>query len=355
MHYQTTRSMKAMKLTGIREMEMMEVPKPEIAEDTDVLIRMGTVGVCGSDIHYYTTGKIGKQVVQYPFAVGHEGAGIVEETGSSVKRVRPGDRIAIDPAMPCFHCDQCRAGRPHTCRNLKFLGCPGQAEGCLSEYIVMPESSCFPLSKNLNLDRGALSEPLSIGVYGVKQSVPMQGQKIGILGFGPVGMSVLLPARAKGVEKVYISDKIDKRLELARENGADWAGNADKQDIVQEISGREPLLLDAVFECCGQQTAMDQAVDLLKPGGKIMIIGIPEIDRWSFSVDELRHKEITITNVRRQVDCVQPTLDMLSSKEIDADPMITHRFSFPETKNAFDLVAAYRDGVMKAMIDIAPR
>src|SRR4030065_2680169 len=126
--------MKSIMLTGIRQMEMKTVADPVIVNDTDVLIRMERVGVCGSDVHYYTTGRIGSQVVKYPFMVGHEGAGIVKETGERVTRVKPGDRIAIEPAMPCWACDQCLSGRHHTCRKLLFLGWPGQAEGCLTEF-----------------------------------------------------------------------------------------------------------------------------------------------------------------------------------------------------------------------------
>ncbi len=343
--------MKTMVLTGIKEMEMREVPKPMVVNDKDVLIKMKTIGVCGSDVHYYTTGKIGSQVVKYPFPVGHEGAGEVVEVGNAVTRVKPGDRIAIEPAMPCFECDQCLEGRIHTCRNLRFLGCPGQAEGCLSEYIVMPETSCIPISENLSYDEAAISEPLAIGLYAVKQSVPMKGKKIGVLGFGPIGMSVLLPALAQGAEKVYVTDKIPERLKLARKAGAEWAGNPDKEDVVGEIIGKESEMLDVVFECCGQQDAIENAIDLLKPGGKLMIIGIPEFDRWSFPVDKLRHKEITITNVRRQVDCVEPSLEMMENGTIDVSLMPTHRYKFEDTKEAFDLVTEYKDGVMKAMID----
>jgi len=116
--------MKAMALTGIRQLEIREKPVPGLVKPDEVLIRMKSTGICGSDIHYYREGKIGSQVVQYPFTVGHEGAGIVEKTGSAVKRLKPGDRVAIDPAMPCYNCDQCRQKRFHTCRNIKFLGCP---------------------------------------------------------------------------------------------------------------------------------------------------------------------------------------------------------------------------------------
>jgi L-iditol 2-dehydrogenase len=343
--------MKAMMLTGIREMEMRDVPTPSILNDDDVLIKMKTLGVCGSDIHYYVSGKIGSQVVQYPFTVGHEGAGQVEAVGKGVSKVKPGDRIAIEPAMPCGECDQCLAGRPHTCRKLRFLGCPGQAEGCLSEFIVMPEASCFKISESMSYDQAAISEPLAIGVYAVKQSIPMKGAKVGILGFGPIGMSVLLSALAMGAEEVYVTDKIDERLKTARESGAVFTANPDSEDVVEKIAARVPELLDVVFECCGQQDAIDNAVDLLKPGGKLLVIGIPEFDRWSFPVDKSRHKELTIQNVRRQNEAVQPALDMLESGEIRVEAMATHRFSFKDTKKAFDLVAGYGDGVMKAMID----
>ncbi len=343
--------MKAMMLTGIRQMEMKEVSTPAILNDRDVLIKMKTLGVCGSDIHYYVSGKIGSQVVDYPFTVGHEGAGEVEAVGKGVSTVLPGDRIAIEPAMPCWECDQCLEGRPHTCRNLRFLGCPGQAEGSLSEYIVMPESSCFKIEDEMSYDEAAISEPLAIGLYAVKQSIPMKGARVGILGFGPIGMSVLLPALAMGASEVYVTDKIDERLRIAEKSGASLTANPDREDVVEKISGKAPELLDVVFECCGQQDAIDNAVDLLKPGGKLMVIGIPEFDRWSIPVDISRRKELCIQNVRRQNEAVQLALDMMASGEISVAAMATHRFSFENSKEAFDLVAAYGDGVMKAMID----
>ncbi len=343
--------MKSMMLTGIRQMEMKDVPAPEIIKDSDVLIRLKVLAVCGSDVHYYVSGKIGSQVVEYPFPVGHECAGIVEKVGSSVKNVKPGDRIAVEPAMSCNECDQCKSGRPHTCRNLTFLGCPGQADGSLSEFIVMPEHSCFPIPDHMTFDQAAISEPLAIGVYAVNRSIPMKDAKIGILGFGPIGMSVQLPAIAKGAEKIYATDKIDDRLHIARESGATYAGNVTNTDVAKEILELEPQGLDVIFECCGQQEAIEQAFDLLKPGGVLMLIGIPEFDRWSFPVDKGRHKEVTIINVRRQNGAVEETLDILANGTVDVSNMPTHRFSFADTKKAFDLVASYGDGVMKAMID----
>ncbi|MCU0457312.1 MAG: alcohol dehydrogenase catalytic domain-containing protein, partial [Bacteroidales bacterium] len=318
--------MKAMMLTGIRKMEMKEVPDPVISNSGDVRIRMSVVGICGSDIHYYTQGNIGSQKVTFPFTLGHEGAGVVVETGTAVTRVRPGDVVAIEPAMPCGKCDQCVSGRSHTCRKLKFLGCPNQAEGCLSEYIVMPEHCCFPLTGNLIPDHGSISEPLAIGVYSVKKGGDIKGLRIGILGYGPIGMSVMLAAKAEAAGPVYVTDKIDERLAVAAKERAAYTGNPLKENIVQSIKKQEPLGLDVVFECCGQQEAIDQAVDLMKPGGKIMVVGIPEFDRWSLNVENTRRHEIMIQFIRRQVDCTGEAIELMKNGKIDTSNMITHRF-----------------------------
>jgi len=342
---------KAMKLIGIEQMEMQDEAKPAIEKDNDVLIKMSAVGVCGSDVHYYVSGKIGSQVVQYPFAVGHEGAGVVEEVGASVKNLKAGDRVAIDPAMSCGDCDQCKAGRHHTCRELLFLGCPGQIEGCLKEYIVMGEASCFKIKGSMTMEQAAVSEPLAIGVYSVKQSIPMQGAKVGILGAGPIGMCVRVSAKAEGAEKIYVTDKIDERISIAKKAGACWTGNPEREDIAAKILERQPSGLDVVFECCGEQDAINEAIEILKPGGKLMVVGIPQVDRISFSIDKIRRKEICIQNVRRQCDCVQAAIDMIDEKVIDAGFMVTHRFGFEDCREAFDLVKDYKNGVVKAIIN----
>ncbi|MDR1666218.1 MAG: alcohol dehydrogenase catalytic domain-containing protein [Bacteroidales bacterium] len=342
--------MKSMQLTGIRKMALMDIQKPDIHLDTDVLIRMQAVGICGSDVHYYVSGKIGSQVVQYPFPVGHEGAGIVEETGSAVSGFRAGDRIAIDPAMPCGECDQCRGGRPHTCRNLRFLGCPGQADGCLSEYIVMPQRSCLPIPDRLSFEEATISEPLAIGLYAVQMAGDIKGKNVAVLGSGPIGLSVAAGLKLAGARHIYITDKIDARLSIALASGADVACNILRNDIVGCVKKDTPQMLDLVFECCGQQEALEQAIHLLQPGGQLLIIGIPEFSHFSFPVDELRHKEITIRNVRRQNGCDKKAIKLLANGSVKAAHWITHRFGLETCPSAFDLVAGYRDGVMKAMI-----
>jgi len=342
---------KAFKLTALREMTLLDAPDPVVRLPTDVLVKLGAVGVCGSDIHYYATGRIGCQVVEYPFTVGHECAGTVIEVGDAVTRVRVGQRVAIEPAMTCGKCDQCRSGRENTCRHNRFLGCPGQAEGSLSEYIVMPQENCFQIDDKLGMGAATVSEPLAIGVYAVRQSGLARKAKIGILGMGPIGRTVLLPALHEGCSAAYCTDKIDERCAAAERAGAAWVGNPRREDVVAAILEREPLGLDIVFECCGQQEALDQAISLLRPGGTLLLIGIPEVDRVSFTPEKMRRKELTLVNVRRQRGCVPAALELIGQRRADVDAMITHHFPFAETDAAFDLVANYRDGVVKAMIE----
>jgi L-iditol 2-dehydrogenase len=342
--------MKAAFLTGIGTFETRKTPDPEITRPADVLIRIKMVGVCGSDIHYHTTGRIGSQIIQFPFIVGHEAAGIVERVGPKVTRVKPGQRIAIDPAVYCGQCDQCRAGRENTCRKLLFLGCPGQLSGALCEHLVLPEICCFPIKARTTFEQAVLCEPLAIAIYAVEQAQLPPGATVAILGAGPIGMSVFHVLRANHVGAVFITDKIPERLKFARILKPRYCGNPGRADVVAEISRAEPLLMDAVFECSGDRAAYDHAVALVKPGGTLALVGIPEFDDVSFPIHELRRKEITITNVRRQAHCTQRAIDFLESGRLNLDAMATHHFSLEETGRAFDLVANYRDGVMKAMI-----
>ncbi len=343
--------MKAVMLTGIGQMELRDVPEPKIEKNTDVLLKIDWVGICGSDVHYYETGKIGEQVVKYPFIVGHECAATVKAVGSSVTRVRAGDIVVVDPAVSCHKCNQCRMGRENTCYNLRFLGTPGQGNGCLCEYIIMPEENCFPTEGKITLEQGVLCEPLAIAVYSVKNSYLPRDADVAVLGAGPVGLCCMVAAKAAGISTCYMTEKIPERIDIARRSGVAWVGNPTTQNVVSEILERQPGGMDVVYECAGQQETIDQAIELLKPGGKLMLIGIPRIERISFLIDKLRRKELTIINVRRQNKCTQAAIDLIATGKVSVDFMITHRFALEQTKKAFDMVVDYRDGVVKALIE----
>ena len=343
--------MKSAQLTGIRNIAIRDIPKPQLTSDHDVLLRIGAVGICGSDIHYYVDGRIGDQMLKYPVTPGHEFSATVVQTGDKVTSLAPGDRVAVEPALACGECDQCMGGRQNTCRNLLFTGAPGQAPGSTSEFLVMPEQNCIKIPDSMTFAQAALAEPLSIAIYTLGYLDHRSVQSAAILGAGPIGLSVLLEAKYRGVERLYVTDKLEERLQVARRAGACWAGNPDQSDIVADILAKEPLQLDTVIECCGDQQAIDQAVDLLKPGGLLLIVGIPAEEQISFNINKIRRKEITIQSVRRQNECLRPAVGRIASGAINVDFMITHRGGLQEVRDLYDLVADYRDGVIKAVIE----
>jgi threonine dehydrogenase-like Zn-dependent dehydrogenase len=179
-----------------------------------------------------------------------------------------------------------------------------------------------------------------------------ENAKIAILGSGPIGLSCMAAAQAEHAKAIYMTDKIEQRMEVAQKAGAVWVGNPEKGDIVKAILEQEPLGIDVVYECAGEQSTLDEAIELLRPGGRVILIGAPRIERVSFIIDKLRRNEITLVNIRRQNNCTQQAIDLIASGKTKVDFMITHRFKFEQTQDAFCLVAEYRDGVIKALIEL---
>ena len=344
--------MKALALTAVKKLELREVPEPARPGPRDALLEIAAVGVCGSDLHYFNHGRIGSLMVQYPMILGHECSARVLEVGSEVRRVKPGDRIAVEPAVSCGVCDQCRAQRRHTCRQLSFLGCPGQLPGCLCERLVLPEECCFPIAPATTLDQAALVEVLSIAVYAVRRGDVRSGVAVGILGAGPIGLALLLVLRQAGIRTICVTEPLAARRALAEKLGAVWAGDPYAADAAQALGRREPLGLDVVFECCGRQEAVDDALRLLKPGGTLVMVGIPTVDRISLAMDLARRKEIRFQNVRRQNGCLPAALELIERDRLPVQQLHTHTFPFDRAAEAFDLVANYRDGVIKALIHV---
>ena len=346
--------MKVAYFTALRQLELRDEPEPELTQPGAVLLRIDRVGVCGSDVHYYMNGRIGDQIVQYPATVGHECSATVVQAGSTVERRKPGDRVAVDPAMVCGTCDQCRAGRLNTCRNLQFMGCPGQAPGAFAEYRVVPAENCLRIPDSMSLDQAVLVEPLTVGMHAVRLGEVYPAARVAVLGAGPIGLSVLLFAKVTAPSTIYMTDLIDERLEVARKSGADWTGNPKQEDVVEGIIQREPWGLDLVFECSGDPTCIEQGLDLLTPGGTLVLVGIPAPPQVSFDIHAMRRKELTFKNVRRQKGCMAPVIRLVAEGHVDTGPLLTHRFPLEQIRDAFELVADYRYGVIKAVIELSP-
>jgi threonine dehydrogenase-like Zn-dependent dehydrogenase len=223
-------------------------------------------------------------------------------------------------------------------------------DGCLAEFFILPERNCFLLPDPMAMTEAALVEPLSIAVYALEMWGGILNQSVGILGSGPIGLCVLISARSLGIHKIFMTDKVEERIHAALNAGALWAGNPDKQDIVTEILKWQPEGLDAVFACCGDPAAFDQGTELLKPGGKLFILGIPLAERVSFNISQLRRKEIAIQNVRRQNRVTEKAIHLIASRYLDVAFLVTHKFRLEEAQEAFETAASYKNGILKAMI-----
>jgi len=214
----------------------------------------------------------------------------------------------------------------------------------------MPEENCSRVPEGLPLELAVLAEPLSIALHARHQAGALADKTIGIFGVGPIGLSILAVTRPATTGRIFVTDKIETRLAAALTRGANWTGNPDRIDVAAAIAKQHPPGLDVVFECCGQPEALDQAVTVLGPGGVLVLVGIPAGDRISLDISAIRRKEITIMNVRRQNNCVRPALELLSARPSDFTSLITHRFALADIGRAYDTVAGYRDGVIKALV-----
>ncbi len=341
--------MKTVKITGIQQVEVVNASSEQTLKANEVKVAVKTVGVCGSDIHYYKEGNIGSQIVDFPWGVGHEGAGQIVEVGAQVTTLKSGDRVAIEPNMYCGECSECRKGRQHTCLNQRFLGCPGQVEGCMVEYINLPSYCCEKVPENISFQLAAFAEPLSIGLYAFKLSeMSQQENNIAILGSGPIGLSVLASCLKNKQTKLAVTDLLGYRIEFAKAVGAKLACHPTEEDQIMDFVD---VGYDIVFECCGKQEALDQALRILKPGGKLVFVGIPETQSLSYNMDLMRRKEICVQNVRRQNNCFTEAIQMIAEDPGYFEQMITHNYSVNEADEAFKCVAEYSNNVIKAMVN----
>jgi len=339
--------MRALYLHAPGFFQFRETCPPEAPDDW-ARVRMRYTGICGSDIHYFTTGRIGDQVVTSPFVLGHEGSGeILDGRG----RFDPGLQVYIEPAIPCHRCDQCLSGRENTCRSLKFLGNPLETEGCMREEIAMPQECIVPIPAWMPLEEAVLLEPLSIGLYAVERAGAPGDSQAAIVGAGPIGLSVLLSLADTGPRRIFVSEPIEARRRAAAALGAAAVFAPEAGGAAAEVYDASRGGADLAFECAGTQEAIDDAARMLKPGGTLVLIGIPEgADRVTYDPHLMRRREINVLNVRRQNRMVERAIALLGRRRDTASVLITHRFPAAEAARAFSLVQRKEDGAIKVLL-----
>jgi L-iditol 2-dehydrogenase len=334
--------MKAAHIYGVRDIRLQDDPIPDLAPG-EVLIQVKAVGVCGSDLHWFEEGGTGDAVLETSLVPGHEFAGVVA-SGSG-----QGARVALDPAIPCGTCEYCREGNPNFCQRGRFAGF-GPTHGAMREYIAWPADNLYPLPVTLSFTDGAMLEPLGTAMHAIDLAHLRLGNDVGVFGCGPIGLLAIQLLRSMGAVRIFATDKLAHRLEAARAWGASEVfladGGKEAERILAATGGRG---LDAALEISNEGPAVEAAVAAAKPGGTIVLVGIPSDDRTSFRASTARRKGLTLRLSRRMKHTYRRAISLVVNERVDVRAVVTHTFSLEEAKQAF-AVAARREG-LKVVIE----
>jgi L-iditol 2-dehydrogenase len=344
-----SKTMRAVKWYGPRDLRLAEAPMPEPGPG-EALIRVETTGICGSDMHYYAEGRIGNNVVDEEIILGHEFAGIVEDVYDDADGDLIGQRVAVEPGIPCGACEWCRKGRYNVCQSMRFPGGPG-VNGSLCDFITAPAKNCYPVPRSFSADAAAMMEPLAVAVHSVELARIEPGDTVAILGLGPVGLLTAQAAKAAGVERVFGTDLHEYRVGAGAANGVDAAfiaGIDAETAIMDETGGRG---VDIVIDCARSGDTPAIACRIARPAGRIVLTGISGNEEDAFAVGHARRKELSMTWCRRFLFNFPASIALAAQGRVDVESMVTHHFPLEQTPEAFEMVDHARDGVLKAAVD----
>jgi L-iditol 2-dehydrogenase len=331
------------KLVSIGKMAIIEEDVPTVGEG-EVRVGIRSVGICGSDIHYFLEGGLGSFKQTLPMPMGHEPAGVVVE--SRAEGFSKGDRVAIEPGRACFTCDWCTKGKQNLCRNMRFMG--ANAPGALADYVVVHPSQLAKISNETSFDIAALIEPLGVALHAFNLIRPQITQAAVIFGSGPIGLCLMRVLQRAGMKDVYMVDNLPYRIRFAEQMGA--AGSFLFKDAIKEIkqltAGKGVMY---AFDAAGTQDSISACTELISTGGTIGLLGIPTVDFLEYNPHQIRVKEVVIQNVRRSNQTIHDCLKLFGD-DAELQKLITHTFDFNDVQKGFDLVSKYGDGVIKCVI-----
>ncbi|MFN8379967.1 MAG: alcohol dehydrogenase catalytic domain-containing protein [Anaerolineae bacterium] len=350
-------TMRAARLVGPRQMVVEEVALPHAPKPGEVRIAVTVVGVCGSDLHNYEDARIGDTVIESPLILGHEFAGVVVEAAADAldgndQPLQVGQRVAVDPATPCWRCELCEAGHPNLCRRLHFCGLYPD-DGALCEQMNVPARSCFPVPDELSAAAAALLEPLGVALHAVNLAHVRLGDTVVVQGCGPIGLLIQRLIRHSGAGAVYAFDRFPWRAEKAKQWGATGAWTLEEDPIarIQDVTGGRGA--DIVVEAAWADHSIGQAIEMARLGGRVMLAGIPSADEVRFKHSTARRKGLTIKMVRRMKHVYPRATELVLNGVVDVDDLISHRFPLERAPEAFAMNIAYPPGVQKVMIDVS--
>lgn len=343
--------MRSLRLYGPHDLRMHDEPVPEPSAG-EVLIQIKSVGICASDLHYYRDGRIGTAVVTEPLVIGHEASGVVAGLGEGVTDLAIGDRVSIEPAKPCMECEFCRSGHYNVCPGIPFMGTP-PTDGALRDYVAWPARLAVKVPDSLSFDEIAMLEPLAIGVYAVELAKPKASDTAVVLGAGAIGLSVLQAAKASRVKRVIVSEPVEARRMYALKLGASSVIDPSTANLEREIARlTNGKGADIVFECTGEDAAVRDTCLIAKPLGKVMIVGIPDGDEYTFNASSARRKQLTAIFVRRSNRTLEKSIEMVTTGKANVACFATHRFPLERATEAMELAINKTDGVLRAVIAV---
>lgn len=315
----------------------------------EVLVRIRAVGICGSDLHWYREGGICGSTARYPQVLGHEPAGEIVALGAGVHGLQPGQRVAIEPAITCGHCELCLAGRRNNCLYSQFMGSP-QLPGLFREYALVPAHNLVPVPDSMDFTEITLIEPVAVIVHVFELSPVRIGDTVAVLGAGPMGLLTAMLTRHAGAARVFIGDRVPERVALASRLGFDAVEIPRSRfaaSVLDQTGGRG---VDLAFDCAGASETLNAAIAVTRPGGRLTCIGIPSENSPKVDWFPAFNKELSIQTVKRSNETAHAALHLMAAGAVDP-AIVTHRFELEQTADAFAMLDEYQNGVVKAVIE----
>jgi L-idonate 5-dehydrogenase len=303
----------------------------------EVEMRLGAGGICGSDLHYFQHGRVGAFVIREPLVPGHEVSGVVERIGSAVTRVKPGDKVAVNPSHACGQCDYCFSGRFNLCRNMRFLGSASvfpHMQGMFRERFVMGERQLTPITEAISLGEIACAEPLSIGLHAVHRAGELLGKTVLITGGGTIGCMCVLAARLAGAAEVIVCDIAERSLTIARQVGADRVIRSDQVDPAELAD-----IADVSIEAAGSPAALTTCLQATRKGGRIVQVGTLPAEGVMFPANSVMQRELDYVGVFRAAHAFDWAVQALRTRRVDVRPLISAQIPIAEAQRAFELAA----------------
>ena len=316
--------------------EDIEVPQ---LDSDQVLVRVESVGICGSDVHYYKHGSIGPYIVEKPIILGHELSGVITAVGSGVAKERIGSRVAVEPQRACKVCKQCKAGRYNLCPEIEFYATP-PIDGAFCEFVKIQSDFAYDIPSNISFDAAALIEPMSVCIWAAQKARIEEGTTVLIAGAGPIGVVMAQVARAFGASEVVVTDVVDHRLEFVKKYGATRTINTASRTLGSEK-------FDVFVDACGVPAAVHAGILATGPAGRVLLVGLGS-DEMIMPVSHIQNNEIIVTGVFRYTNTWPIGIEFLATGKVDLDAIVTHHFGLNEVEEGLKTTA--NPAAMKVII-----